>query len=95
MVQMREETPELYAAYVGAIESQVRVDEETRTLPYTGPLRAILRGQILGLAAVAGVLVFAGYLASLDHPWTAGMVAGFDIVALAAVFATGGTDRST
>lgn len=89
MVQMRRDTPELYAAYVEAITSQVRADEETRILPYTGPLRTIFRGQVLGLLSVVAVLVFAGYLAYLDHPWTAGMVAGFDIVALAAVFASG------
>lgn len=57
------------------------------------PPRAVFRGQVLGLIAVVAVLFFAGYLAYLNHPWRAGLVAGVDIVALASVFVARGRDR--
>lgn len=93
MVRMRADTPELYEVYVQAIASQLHADEVARTLPYIAPPRAVFRGQVLGLIAVVAVLFFAGYLAYVNHPWTAGLVAGVDIAALASVFVARGRDR--
>lgn len=89
MAKMKKETPELYDAYVKAIRSQTRADEVARTSPYTEPGRVALRGQVSGLIAVIAVLILAGYLAYLGHPVAGSIIAGIDVVALAAVFAGG------
>lgn len=89
MKRMKRETPELYRAYVKAINSQIEADFIGRTAPYREPGKIAHRGQLLGFLAVVSVLVFCGYLASLGHIITAGIIATFDLVALAAVFASG------
>ncbi|MCG7456830.1 hypothetical protein [Corynebacterium sp. ACRPH] len=89
MSELRSETPELYSAYVEAIRSQTRADELTRTAPYIEPAKAAKRGQIFGLTAVIAVLVLCGYLAFLGYVISASIIAGFDLVALASVFANG------
>lgn len=44
------------------------------------------RGQILGVSIAAGVLILAGILALMGQPILAGIMAGLDVVGLAAVF---------
>lgn len=89
MSELRSETPELYSAYVEALRSQTRADELTRTAPYIEPAKAARRGQIFGLTAVLAVLLLCGYLAFLGYVISASIIAGFDLVALASVFANG------
>lgn len=94
MTEMRKNTPELYHAYVKAVNSQIDADHTARTAPYKEPGRIARRGQITGLIAVLGVLVFCGYLAYLGHIITAGLIAAFDLVALAGVFASGSQESN-
>lgn len=89
MSELRSETPELYSAYVEALRSQTRADELTRTAPYIEPAKAARRGQIFGLTPVLPVLLLCGYLAFLGYVISASIIAGFDLVALASVFANG------
>ena len=49
----------------------------------------LARGQVVGAMVALGGFVATGVAAWLDHPWVAGIVGAFDIVALAAVFVTG------
>lgn len=93
MVRMKRETPELYETYVSALRSQIKSDEIARTAPYTEPAKVVNRGQLFGLIAVVAVLIFCGYLASLGHSVSAGIIAALDLVALASVFANGGDDK--
>ena len=48
-----------------------------------------MRGQWIGMAVVIAVLVLAGYLAYLGATTAAAVVAGTDVVGLAAVFVYG------
>lgn len=53
------------------------------------------RGQWIGMAVVLAVLVLAGYLAYLGATTAAAVVAGTDVVGLAAVFVYGSIRRRT
>lgn len=93
MIKMKKDTPELYRAYIKALNAQIETDKVTRTYPYTEPRKMVLGAQVSGLIAVGMVLIFAGFLAFLGHPVTAGIIAGLDIVALAAVFSGSSSQR--
>ncbi|QQU24942.1 hypothetical protein [Corynebacterium ulcerans] len=93
MTRMRKDTPELYQAYVKAINAQIDADHKARTLPYVEPGTIAKRGQIFGLIAVVAVLVFCAYLAFLGHVISASIIAAFDLVALASVFASGKDEK--
>ena len=49
-------------------------------------------GPKLGFALCLAVLVVAGYYASINQPWVAGILGGLDIVSLLAIFVYG-TER--
>lgn len=93
MKEMRKNTPELYRAYVKAVNSQIDADYTARTAPYKEPGKVARRGQYSGLIAVVAVLLFCGYLAFLGHVLSASLIAAFDLVALAAVFASGNQEN--
>ncbi|MDK7140129.1 hypothetical protein QP414_12635 [Corynebacterium simulans] len=92
--EMRKNTPELYHAYVKAIDSQIDADHTARTAPYKEPGKIARLGQITGLIAILGVLVFCAYLAHLGHIIPAGLIAAFNLVALAGVFASGSQESN-
>ncbi|MFI8664213.1 hypothetical protein ACIGKR_29750 [Rhodococcus qingshengii] len=83
---MKHETPEAYAVWLRMVEGREKSEQFLREAPYRVPARIASRGQWFGLAAVIAVLAFAGWAAYLDHPWLAGVIAGFDLVTLVAVF---------
>lgn len=93
MKEMRKNTPELYRAYVKAVNSQIDADYTARTAPYKEPGKVARRGQYLGLIAVVAVLLFCGYLAFLGHVLSASLITAFDLAALAAVFASGNQEN--
>ncbi|MBH5299896.1 hypothetical protein [Corynebacterium silvaticum] len=88
MTRMKQDTPELYRAYVKAINKQVDADYKARTLPYTEPSSIAKRGQRFGLIAIIAVLTFCAFLAFRGHAISATLIAAFDLIALASVFAS-------
>lgn len=92
MKRMREYTPELYRAYVKAIDAQIDADHTARTLPYTEPASIAKRGQHFGFLSVMAVLLLRAFLAFLGHIVSASVIAAFDLVALASVFANKSND---
>lgn len=89
MLEMREKTPEMYELYVSGIAKAIDADYIQRTVPYTEPARLVQSGRKYGFAAVIAVLFFAGFALYLDRAVLAGIIAAIDVVALAAVFASG------
>ena len=83
---MREETPELYTAYIKAIESSVKASYIEQTYPYTEPAKTIKSGRTFGILAVICAFILCGYALYLDKTWFAGIIAGIDLVSLAAIF---------
>lgn len=86
MERMKKNTPELYDAYVESIRTQVRSDAYVREARYREPAKYTRRGQVAGLIAVFAVLALAAFVFYLGHPLAGGIIAGIDVVALAAVF---------
>ncbi|MCL2782304.1 MAG: hypothetical protein FWD74_12625 [Actinomycetia bacterium] len=86
---MREFDPKLYEQWRGEISKQADHNRYLESAPYRVPGRVTLRGQIAGLVALVAVLAVAGYALYLHEPWIAGFLAGFNIVGVIAIFATG------
>ena len=90
MSELKKETPELYSAYIHALNSSIEADYIERTAPYTKPINNAASGRKYGLIVVLAVLIVATIALHLDHPWFAAFLAGLDLVGLAAVFGSTG-----
>lgn len=86
LAELREKVPEVYDLWIET--TRKRNDHEiwqSRKIIRQPYLLASL-GQWLGLTAVLGVLILAGYAFHLDHPWVGAVLGVFDVIGLAAVF---------
>ena len=83
---MKQETPELYKAYVDAINAEVKSSFIQQTYPYTEPLENVKSGRRYGLIVTALVLLLAGYALYLGHPTAATIIIGIDLIGLVALF---------
>lgn len=84
----RIETPEVYDVYVQGMKDSFKTDNIVRREEARAPRKVTIGGQITALIGLVLVLVFAGYLAFLGHPVTAGIVAGLDLVGIIVAFAS-------
>ncbi|MDO5670842.1 MAG: phage holin family protein [Corynebacterium sp.] len=91
--ELKEHAPEVYEAWIETTKQTIATDNHIRRAYVDNPRRIAMRGQLLGLIAVLGVLALAGFAAWLDHPWLAGVLVAIDVVALAAVFNSGSSPR--
>lgn len=84
----RTSIPEVYDAYVQGMRDSVKTDNIVRREEARAPRQITIGGQITALIGLGLVLVFAGYLAFLGHPVTAGIIAALDLVGIITAFAS-------
>lgn len=86
LADMRERTPEAYAAWVRMTEQRAATENHMDRAEYDQPFIIATRGQRYGIVALVLVLVFCGYIATLGTAGTVigGILATIDIVAIIA-----------
>lgn len=86
LAHLRDDTPEIYALYLKAVETAIEDESYTRRAPFEIPDRFTRRGQYLGFVSVLASLGVVAYAIYTNHPLIAGIIGALNLVALAAVF---------
>lgn len=84
--ELKQRAPEAYDLWIETARKRVDHDIWRSQRATRQPYRLASLGQWLGLAAVLGVMVLAGYVAHEGHGVVAGVLGVIDIIGLAAVF---------
>ena len=86
LAQLRNDTPEIYALYVKAVDTQIKDESYTRRAPFEIPDRFTRRGQYLGFVSVLASLGIVAYAIYTGDTLIAGIIGALDLVTLAVVF---------
>lgn len=86
MMRYKQVDDSLPGSIVAMAQDEQRHRHAMEKLALEGSLKETRLGQVLGFSIAAFVLILSGVMALAGHPVLAGILAGIDVVGLAAVF---------